>query len=71
MPPIPEPTPEEKKGGNKGKNKYISRCMESLKNENRKQNQKLAICESTFRESKKKSSGTFDRLETEKIEILD
>ena len=69
--PIPSPTSEEKKGGKKGHNKYIGRCMESLKNENINQNQKLAICFSKFRESKKKSSGTFDHLETEKIEIID
>ena len=59
--PIPNPTSSEK-SGKEGRQKFISRCMESLKNEKRDQNQKLAICFETYKQAKKKkeSKGCFD-----------
>ncbi len=68
--PLPTPTSIEKKD-KKGKNAFISRCISTIKNEYNKPGQAAAICYSQYRQSKKKSSGTFDHLETEKIEIVD
>jgi hypothetical protein len=45
--PIPNP-----KSGEKEDN-YISRCMSALANDNKPQDQKLAICYNTFRNAKK------------------
>ena len=69
--PIPTPTSFEKKGGKKGQNKFISRCMDTLNKDYPDSKQRAAICFKSYRDSKKKSSGTFDHLETEKIEIID
>ena len=51
--PIPSPSSSEKSSPD-GKNKYIGRCMDFLKDENKPQNQKVAICESTYKRSKQK-----------------
>lgn len=69
--PLPIPTSQEKKDGRKGQNTFVSRCISIIKDEYNKPGQAAAICYSQYRKSKKKSSGTFDHLETEKIEILD
>lgn len=68
--PIPIPTPLEKRD-KKGRNKFISRCMSDLNKDYPNNKQRAAICFKSYQNSKKKSSGTFDHLETEKIEIID
>lgn len=45
--PIPKPNPGE------SRDDYISRCMSAQEGEDRDQEQKLAICFDTFRQSKK------------------
>lgn len=69
--PLPTPTPSEKKGGTKGKNAFVSRCVSMIHNEYPNNKQAVAICLSQYRNSKRKSSGTFDHLENDKLEILD
>lgn len=71
--PIPTPTPSEKMEGKKGKNAFISRCVsnESMVKDYPDQKQRLGICFTAYRNSKKKSTGKFDHLENDKIEILD
>lgn len=51
--PIPKPSSTEKKD-KKGQQKFISRCMESLKDEFPNQKQRLAVCFDSYRKSKKK-----------------
>lgn len=59
--PVIKPTKIEKKDKN-GKEKFISRCMESLKDEKRPQPQKLAMCFQAYKSAKqnKKSKGCSD-----------
>lgn len=68
--PLPTPTPSEKKD-EKGKKSFINRCISMIHDEYPDNKQAIAICFSQYRESKRKSSGKFDNLETEKLEILD
>ena len=60
--PIPLPNNSEKKD-KKGRNFFVSRCMESLKNEKRPHAQILAICESTYDRSKKRKQSRADNSE--------
>jgi len=55
--PIPKPSNKEQK------DKFISRCMESLKNEKAPQAQKLAICYTTYKNSKRKKQMKGDNSE--------
>ena len=49
--PIPSPKPNEKRDD------FISRCMESLKDEKKSQKQKLAICYTTYKRKKATKGG--------------
>jgi hypothetical protein len=50
--PIPKPNPSEK--GKKGRQKFVSRCMEAIKDDKRPQAQKLAICFTTYKNAKRR-----------------
>ncbi len=52
--PIPSPS------GKESRDEFVSKCMNSLKDENKPQDQKLAICFSQWKKAKnkKKSSGS-------------
>ena len=52
--PIIKPSDSEKSGGNKGQAAFMQRCMAFMKNENRPHDQQIAICLSTYRNSKKR-----------------
>lgn len=54
MPPI-KPTSSELKGGKKGKNKFISRCIAQEKESGYDDDQAAAICYKTWRKAKNKS----------------
>lgn len=68
--PIPTPTPSEKKD-TVGKKLFIQRCMSDLNKDYPNNKQRFAICLKSYQDSKRKSSGKFDYLENDKIEILD
>jgi hypothetical protein len=54
--PLPNP------GKDQSKDEYISKCMHSMKNEKKPQDQKIAICFSQWKraKSKKKSKGSVE-----------
>lgn len=59
---MPNPTTKEKHGGKHGLNHYMSRCVPMLIKEGKKNSQAIAICESMYRQSKKrhKAKGNLD-----------
>jgi len=52
--PLPIPTSSEKKD-KPGKNRFVNCCMTQLKNEFPDDTQRIAVCLSQYRKSKKKS----------------
>ena len=57
--PLPKVTPEDKKSKD-GFNNYMQKCMHVLKDEKRPQAQKVAMCISTYKTSKKKKEAKGD-----------
>ena len=50
---MPIPSPK----GKEAQDKFVARCMESLKDEKKDQKQKLAICYSTWKRAKQNAKG--------------
>jgi hypothetical protein len=62
------PIPQKK--DNESQNDYMGRCMHKLKDEERPQNQKVAICLNTYRNPKKKAKAEVEIDFTEDIKNM-